>query len=194
MPRHLAHGQLFATLGLAVTAATAPGHALAAFEFNGTKSIVAVTADGGRISIGTVQFTPAEGGASTFKVALKTEIFTDYFLSMREFKCLPSAKEVSCHVPYPYQNPSMAGPGNLAWLEHSLLFLYKTPAEFGAKLWNGVYYEFREQGSSLVGVPKAVDLNEISAPPSNSSIPPLRKALRHDMPADARWIRELVIE
>lgn len=194
MPRRFTCGQLFAILGLAATAATAPSRVLAAFEFSGTKSIVAVTADGGRTSIGTVQFTPAEGGASTFKVALRTEIFTDYFLSMREFKCLPGATEISCHVPYPYQNPSMAGPGNLAWLEHSLLFLYKSPAEFGAKLWNGVYFELREQGSSLIGIPKAVDLNEISAPPGNSAVPPFRKALRHDMPADARWIRELVIE
>jgi hypothetical protein len=172
----------------------APSQVLAQFKLSGTKSIVAVTADGGRTSIATVQFTPAEGGASTFKLALKTEIFTDYFLSMREFKCLAGATEISCHVPYPYQNPARVSPGNLAWLEHSLLFLYKSPAEFGAKLWNGVYYEFREQGSSLVGVPQAVDLSEISAPPDNSSVPPFRKALRHDMPADARWIRELVIE
>lgn len=33
-----------------------------------------------------------------------------------------------------------------------------------------------------------------AAPPRDASIPPFRKALRHDMPAQARWLRELVIE
>lgn len=166
----------------------------AAFEFSGLKSIVAVTADGSRLTIGTAEFRPADGGAATFRISFRSEAFTDHFLSMREFKCIPAAREISCHVPYPYPHPARVGPGNLAWLEHSLLFLHKSPAEFGAKLWNGVYYEFREQGGSLIGRPAAVDLNEISAPPKDPSVPPFRKALRHDMPDRARWITELIVE
>lgn len=166
----------------------------AGFDFAGTKSLVAVTADGTRTTIGAVQFTPADGGAATFKLTLKTEVFTDFFLSMREFKCLPAAKEVSCHVPYPYPNPATVSPGNLAWLEHSLLFLHKSPAEFGAKLWNGTYYEFQVRGNALAGTPRAVDLNEISAPPRDPSVPPFRKALRHDVPPGARWLAVLLIE
>lgn len=30
------------------------------------------------------------------------------------------------------------GSTDLAWLEHTLLSMFKTPTEFGAKLWNGV--------------------------------------------------------
>ncbi len=182
-----------ASIGLLVVQALV-GSSAAAFDFNGRKTLVAVTADGQRTPLGHIDFTPAAGASTTFRLALKTEVFTDHFLSMREFKCLSAAQEISCHVPYPYPNPATVGPGQLAWLEHSLLFLTKSPSEFGAKLWNGVYYEFQEQGAALVGRPKAVDLNEISAPPRDPSTPPFRKALRHDMPAQARWLRELVIE
>lgn len=192
-PHHLLRACLIAATaaisGLGASAQVATG-----FDFTGTKSLIAVTADGTKTTIGAVQFTPADGGSATFKVTLKTEVFTDFFLSMREFKCLPAAREVSCHVPYPYPNPARVGPGDLAWLEHSLLFLHKSPAEFGAKLWNGTYYEFQVRGNVLAGTPRAVDLNEISAPPRDPSVPPFRKALRHDVPPDARWLAALLIE
>lgn len=166
----------------------------AAFDFAGSKSVLAVTADGQRTLIGTVQFSPADGGAARFVLTLKTAAFTDHFLSMREFKCLTAAQEVSCYVPYPYANPARVSAGDLAWLEHSLLFLHKNPADFGAKLWNGVYYQLRDQGNALVGTPQAIDLNEISAPPDHPAVPPFGPAQRSELPADARWIRALVIE
>lgn len=179
---------------LAAGVPTAWAQGAAGFDFSGARSLVAVTADGAKTTIGTVQFTPADGGRASFKLTLKTALFTDFFLSMREFKCLPAAREISCHVPYPYPNPATVHAGDLAWLEHSLLFLHKSPAEFGAKLWNGSYYEFQAQGNTLVGTPKAVDLNEISAPPRDASVPPFRKALRHDVLPQARWITALLIE
>jgi hypothetical protein len=164
-----------------------------AFEFNGVKSIVAVTADNTKTPIGTVEFKPEADGVG-FKVALNKQLFTDYFLSMREFKCLPADKEISCYVPYPYQHPAKIKADDLAWLEHNLLFLYKIPSEYGANLWNGVYYEFQERDAVLVGVPKAVDLNEIAAPPSDTSIPPFSKETRGELAADARWLKEIIIE
>lgn len=182
------------TLAALALALGALPQARAGFEFTGTKTLVAVTADGQRTAIGSVAFTPAEGDAASFRISFDSSVFTDHFLSMREFKCLPGATEITCHAPYPYRNPGTVRPSDLAWLEHSLLFLTKTPREFGARLWNGVYFEFRPRGSALVGLPKAVDLNEIAAPPADPTRPPFRKALRHDMPADARWLRELVIE
>jgi hypothetical protein len=182
-----------ATLAAAF-AAPGPACATTPFEFTGNKTLTAVMADGRRIQIGSVLFTPTEGGKAGFRLTLKPEAFSDHFLSMREFKCLPGGPEISCHVPYPYRHPATVGPGDVAWLEHSLLFLYKTPAEFGAKLWNGVMYEMRLQGAALVGTPKAVDLNEISAPPNPLSVPPFGSARRHDLPAEARWLRRLVIE
>lgn len=172
----------------------AGAQAVAGFDFTGTRSLIAVTADGTKTTIGGVQFTPVDAGGATFRITLKTEAFTDFFLSMREFKCLPAAREVSCHVPYPYPNPATVGPGNLAWLEHSLLFLHKSPAEFGARLWNGSYYEFQVQGNVLIGTPRAVDLNEIAAPPRDPSVPPFGKAMRHEVPPGARWLAVLRIE
>jgi hypothetical protein len=196
MPRSLLHhlraalvAAIATTAGLGAFAQVGTG-----FDFSGSKSLIAVIADGTKATIGAIQFTPAEGGGATFKITLKTEVFTDFFLSMREFKCLPAAKEISCHVPYPYANPATVGPGNLAWLEHSLLFLHKSPAEFGAKLWNGLYYEFQVQGNALAGTPRAVDLNEIAAPPRDASVPPFGKALRHEVPPGARWLAALLIE
>lgn len=180
-----------ALAGLLAAALPAPA---AAWELSGTKAVVATTADGSRLTLGAVRFEPGADGAVTFRLALDTGVFSDHFLSMREFKCLPGPTELSCHVPYPYAHPATVKPGQFAWLEHSLLFFYKLPAEFGARLWNGIYFEFRQTESGLVGKPQAIDLNLIGAPPANLAVPPYRPALRDDMPAQARWIRTLSIE
>lgn len=165
-----------------------------ALELAGRKTLSAVTADGATVTLGAVVFTPAADGAVGFKVEMQHEALSDHFLSMREFKCLPGPKEISCYVPYPYRHPEQVRPGQLAWLEHSLLFFFKTPTDFGAKLWNGLYFVFTDTGPALVGVPQAVDLNLIGAPPADLSRPPYGPDKRHAIPADARWIRTLRIE
>ena len=133
-------------------------------------------------------------GLGTFALALDHKALSDHFLSMREFKCLSGTGEITCHVPYPYANPRSIAGQDFGWLEHSLLFFYKAPRDFGAKLWNGLYFEFQPQGNALVGTPKAVDLDQISAPPANPAVPPFSADLRHAIPSDARWVRALVIE
>lgn len=180
---------LLLTLALGLLSPAVP-----ALELQGRKALSAVLADGSRLPLGEVSFSPAADGAVAFSVHLRHEAFTDHFLSMREFKCLPGAREISCHVPYPYRHPGTVRPGQLAWLEHSLLFFFKTPADFGAKLWNGLYFEFQEEGGALVGRPKAVDLNAIGAPPARLDRPPYGPADRHAVPEGARWLRSLVIE
>lgn len=166
----------------------------AAWDPSGTKAIVATVADGSRVNLGSIHFAPAADGSFSFKLSLDATAFSDHFLSMREFKCMQGRSELTCHVPYPYANPRTVTRGGYAWLEHSLLFFYKLPSDFGAKLWNGVYFEFRESGSGLTGTPKAIDLNLIAAPPANPSVPPFRPALRDDMTPNARWIKTLSIE
>lgn len=166
----------------------------AAWELSGTKSIFAVTAEGTRVRLGSVEFVPAPDGATRFEVKMDAAPFSDHFLSMREFKCVQGATELTCHVPYPYANPRTVKTGNLAWLEHSLLFFYKRPADFGARLWNGIYFELHATDSGLKGRPKAIDLNLIAAPPADLATPPYRPSLRDDMPATSRWIRSLRIE
>lgn len=165
-----------------------------AFAFDGDKAIVARTRDGQATRIGTVRFRALESGRAGFEVRIDPAMMRDYFLSMREFKCLPAEVEVSCHVPYPYPQPATVSAGDLTWLEHSLLFFYKRPADFGAMLWNGVIYHLHDEGGVLVGAPQSVDLNLISAPPERNDRAPFGPLERSDIAPGARWITELRIE
>lgn len=177
--------------GLAMSAL--PSGAMA-WELQGTKTLVAHTRDQQRLTLGTVDFTPRPDGTVAFAVHMDHAKFTDHFLSMKEFKCLEGGGEVTCHVPYPYPNPRTVTATNLSWLEHHLLFLFKLPKEFGAKLWNGLYYQLSLTPQGLVGRPQSIDLNLISAPPDQADKPPYRPALRDDVAAGVRWIDRITIE
>lgn len=164
----------------------------AAWELSGHKTIRLQTRDGQSIVLGSVEFTP-KGESSTFSLHLDHTRLKDFFLSMKEFKCL-EGEEIHCHVPYPYPNPGTVSRNDLRWLEHSLLFLYKQPKDFGARLWNGLYYEMVLTEKGIVGTPQAVDLVQIGAPPADASIPPYGPGDRSEIPRDSRWIRSLSIE
>jgi hypothetical protein len=166
----------------------------AGFDFEGPMQVIAVTRDGTRLALGHVQFTRISVDVTQFKLKVESPLLTDHFLSMKEFKCLDGASEVTCHVPYPYHNPQTITAGNFAWLEHSLLFLFKQPRDFGAKLWNGSYYQFALEGKRLIGKPQAIDLNHISAPSDTPDIAPYTPDLRVDAAPGARWIDHLLIE
>jgi hypothetical protein len=170
------------------------GDGVHAFDFKGEKALIAVTKDGAHTTIGRVVFTPVAGGASAFKVQMDHSVMRDHFLSMREFKCLPAEQEISCFVPYPYAQPGTASGTQLAWLEHSLLFFYKQPRDFGAKLWNGIVFTFIATPTALVGQPQAVDLNRIGVPPDDLSVPPYGTTDRDPFTPGARWLTELRIE
>ncbi len=164
------------------------------WDLAGTKSVVLHTRDGRQLAIGSVSFQPRDDGRTGFVLTMDRARFTDHFLSMKEFKCVEGDGEVFCHVPYPYPQPGTVAASDLAWLEHSLLFLFKLPGEFGAKLWNGIYFRLQPGDRGLVGTPQAIDLNLISAPPTQSAVAPYRPALRHDLPPGARWVTHLTIE
>ncbi|RVT49846.1 hypothetical protein ENE75_19455 [Rubrivivax albus] len=174
-----------------LVAALLAGGALATPD--GKRNVTLHARDGSTVVIGQVTFTPQPDGSAHFALTMDHARFGDHFLSMREFKCLPGGTEILCHVPYPYAQPGTVRDGDLAWLEHALLFMFKKPSEFGAKLWNGVYWSLKPEGQGWVGTPQAVDLNLISAPPDKPG-PPFRKPLRDDMPADARWFVRLTID
>lgn len=169
----------------------------AAWELNGTRSITIHGRDGQSIPVGTVNFKPA-GSAATDRIAVSVQMdyrrFKDYFLSMKEFKCLEGAEEIFCHVPYPYANPGTVTATDFAWLEHSLMFMFKAQAEFGAKLWNGVYFRLALTEQGLVGQPQAIDLNQIGAPPTDTGVPPYGLGERSEIAADARWFNKITIE
>ena len=209
-PRHLLHRLLqgLPTL-LAVLLASAAATAQAwgawdAWDLAGPHAVLLHGRDGPPLRLGTVTFTPQADGRSRFVLVMDSECFKDFFLSMKEFKCVEGGAEVFCHVPYPYPQPgtitanaasaASANAPDFAWLEHALLFMFKTPADFGAKLWNGVYFHLRLTDTGLVGSPQAVDLNRISAPPEQPGIPPFQPALRDDITPGARWFGRLTIE
>src|SRR5574343_390028 len=178
---------LFAALLAMALAPTA-----SAWELAGSKRITLQTRDGQAPPLGTVEFTP-QGGASAFTLHLDHAKMKDFFLSMKEFKCL-EGEEIQCHVPYPYPNPGTITRQDLRWLEHSLLFLFKAPKDFGAKLWNGLYYKMEITDKGIVGTPQAIDLVQIGAPPADTSIPPYGPGDRSEIPPNSRWISGLTIE
>ncbi len=178
---------LLAAIALGLTASAS------AWELSGTKTITLHARDGGKVPIGSVDFVPA-GERVSFAVQLDPRRFKDFFLSMREFKCVPGTGEVHCHVPYPYDNPATVTATDLAWLEHALIFLYNVPRDYGAKLRNGLYYRFEVTDAGLIGKPQAIDLNLIAAPPEDSSRPPFNAEERVDIDPDARWFNQLTID
>lgn len=137
--------------------------------------------------IGTVVFSRAADETITYELHIYTERFTDFFLSMKEMKCL-TGKEIWCYIPYPYQQARSVAPTDLRWLEHDLLFMFKTPGEFGAYLWNGIYYHMAVENGVIRGTARAIDLNHISSPPDDLSTPPYGEFELDELEAAARWL------
>lgn len=180
-----------AALALAGALFTGAGSA-SAWDMAGTKEVALHTRDGKTIPIGTITFLP-QGERIGFVLHLDHGRFKDFFLSMKEFKCLEGPDEIQCHVPYPYANPATVTANDLRWLEHALMFLYKVPTEFGARLWNGLYYRMAVTEQGIVGTPQAIDLSLIFAPPADPSIPPFGPTERSDIDPGRRWISSLSI-
>lgn len=178
---------------LAATAALLQAPPVLAWQLAGTHAIRLHPRAGDPVVIGTVDIRPA-GERHAFTLHLDHARFTDHFLSMREFKCLEGRGEIQCHVPYPYRHPGTVTENELSWLEHSLLFLFKSPGEFGARLWNGIYYKLQVTPDGLVGLPQAVDLNQIGAPPDDLDTPPFAPGERSEIPPGARWFGKLTID
>jgi len=182
--RHLA--------GCGLAAACAVATPALAWEMSGSKTLALHARDGTVLPIGTVEFRP-EGERTRFAIKLDHARFKDYFLSMREFKCIDGPGETHCHVPYPYRMPATVTAGDLAWLEHALLFLHNTPRDYGAKLAKGVYYRMQLTPDGIVGMPQSVDLAQIGAPPADLDVPPYGPADRGDMGTGERWFSGLSI-
>jgi hypothetical protein len=160
----------------------------------GSQRVLLHASDGSRVQVGTVEFRSVADARWAFTLKMDPAVFTDHFLSMREFKCLIGGTEILCHVPYPYAQPATVSETDFAWLEHALLFMFKRPGEFGAKLWNGICFKLIRTEQGLVGKPQAVDLNQIGAPPARLDVPPFKTSMRHDLPEGARWFNRLSIE
>ncbi|WP_293267256.1 hypothetical protein [Neptunomonas sp.] len=168
------------------TAWAASQEALVTAALQGVKSVALLDKNGQRTVIGSITFTPKEGG-SEYQLTLEREQFRDYFLSMKEMKCL-EGPELWCHLAYPYEQPHKVTVDNLRWLEHDLLFMFKTPKEFGANFWNGIYYKMQIDNGIIKGEAQAVDLNVLASPPDDLSVPPVGEAELDEVDRDKRWL------
>jgi hypothetical protein len=179
-------------LAAALLGLSAGGAQSAEKALEGVKDIVLHTRDGKNVIIGTASFMP-QGDQSAFKLDFDDKKFTQYFLSMREFKCI-EGEEIMCHVPYPYASPRIVTPTDLSWLEHALLFIYKRPTDYGARMANGLIYTLKITDKGLVGTPQSIDLDEIAVPPDNLAVAYFGAGERYDIEKGARWIDSLSIE
>ena len=84
----------------------------------GTKIVKLHAKDGTSVEIGAVTFAPRADGRVSFTWKADPSRFTNHFLSMREFKCLPGQGEIMCLVPCPYPHPGTIAANDFAWLEH----------------------------------------------------------------------------
>lgn len=153
----------------------------------GNKSIYLQGNDDSEFFFGHVEFSKASDGMITYSLDVDTERLKDFFLSMKEMKCL-EGKEIWCFIPYPYEHPNQVSASDLRWLEHDLLFMYKALNAFGANLWNGIYYAMEVKDGKIRGVAKAVDLNYIAGPPDDLSTPPYGEFDIGETEATARWL------
>ncbi len=135
----------------------------------------------------------AWGTDGSYSLDIDHSRFKDFFLSMKEMKCLEGPKELWCHIPYPYDMPRQWSNNDYRWLSQDLLFMYKSPGEFGANLWQGVYYSFSNEGDHLKGTAMHVDLNELAAPPSDLSTPFYDESWLEPIDPNEHWLPTLII-
>lgn len=161
----------------------------------GRKRISLLDSSGQSVSIGHLLLS-ADKSSKTFSYELVIDYsdFKDYFLSMKEMKCL-EGPELWCHLEYPYSNPATITEHDFSWLSHDLLFMFKKPNEFGANFWNGIYYEFSSKNGVITGTAQAVDLNLLASPPDDLTIPPFSSQYdRYDLEdTSARWLPRMII-
>ena len=114
-------------------------------------------------------------------------LFRDYFLSMKEMKCL-EGPELWCSIAYPYEQSHKVSASDLRWLEHDLLFMYKKLDSFGANFWNGIYYRLVLADGQIRGVAHSLDLNKLASPPDDLQSPPVGEYDIDEADLEQRWL------
>ena len=160
--------------------------------YQGTKKINLLDNKGKKIFIGTINFS-SKAEKIHYKIHLEHKLFTDYFLSMKEMKCL-EGPELWCHLAYPYNNPRNITKTDFTWLAHDLLFMYKKSSEFGANFYNGIYYDFKLESGKLTGTAMALDLNLLAAPPEDQTQPPITEHDIDELEHTSRWLPTIEIK
>lgn len=159
--------------------------------YQGTKQISLLDNKGQRLLIGSINFS-AQEKTIHYKIHLNHKLFKDYFLSMKEMKCL-EGPELWCHLAYPYDNPRDITQTDLTWLSHDFLFMYKKNSEFGANFYNGIYYDFKLESGRLIGTAMGLDLNLLASPPEDKTQPPITVHDIDEIELSNRWLPKIEI-
>lgn len=141
-------------------------------SFPPSASIYLLDQNAEELKIGRVEFAPLGDDQYNVNVTIDSPAFSDQFLSMRPFDCIAEAAEWYCYLPYPYELRRTVSIADLTELEYQLLFIWKSPSDFGIDAWNGVYYQLAWQDDgSLHGTLLQGDLNVLAEPPEPNSHP-----------------------
>ena len=140
--------------------------------FPDVMSIYLVGQNGDETEVGDVTFSKNENATYDVNVEMDNSQFEDQFLSMRPFRCLSESSEWFCYLPYPYELTKTITSDDLTELEYQLLFIWKSPKNFGIDAWNGVYYKLTANpDGSISGQLLQGDLNVLADPPAPYSHP-----------------------
>ncbi|MEC4726707.1 hypothetical protein HWQ46_14230 [Shewanella sp. D64] len=161
-------------------------------QLSGNKHIYLIDIKGHELLIGDVLLS-TEADKTYYQIHIDHSVFKDYFLSMKEMKCL-EGPELWCHLPYPYPNPREISQTDQAWLAHDLLFMYKKKADFGANFYNGIYYQLSLNNGVISGTAQAVDLNLLASAPDDLDSPPITDVELDEIEENLRWLPKLEIK
>lgn len=135
-------------------------------------SVYLLDNNGNETAIGSILFNSNDGETFGIKVEIEGDVFEDQFLSMRPFNCITDPKEWYCYLQYPYELDNTITSADLLDLEYQLLFILKSPSEFGIDAWNGLYFKLAfAQPQVLVGTALQGDLNVLQSPPEPNTRP-----------------------
>ena len=158
---------------------------------DGTRTAYLKSADGSRIAVARITFEQQGGGYELTRIAAP---FSDHFLSMRPFRCIAGAQKHWCHVDYPYAHRRQVTEADLVDLEYDFLFIWKNAGDYGINMWNGVYYRLEVDGDRLVGRLHEMDMDELSAPPPEGEMRPVKDHHLEPGEPDSHWLPVLIIE
>ncbi|MBW8183627.1 hypothetical protein [Shewanella nanhaiensis] len=183
---------MFKRIGLLLTLICLSYSSFADSPLSGNKHIYLIDIKGKELMIGDIKFSTL-AGKTHYQLHLDHRLFKDYFLSMKEMKCL-EGPELWCHLAYPYSNPRTISLNDLSWLSHDLLFMYKKKSEFGANFYNGIYYQLSLNNGAIEGTAQAVDLNLLASAPDDLTLAPITEAELDEIEIDLRWLGRLIIK
>jgi hypothetical protein len=161
----------------------------------GTRQIVLSNTAGERYVIGTVHFTDAGSGKSTFRVEM-ADVMQDYFLAMRPFLCLTGAAQRLCWFPVKNEE-SVISDDDLLPLEYALMFMRSKPKDLHMNPFNGLYYRLKRDGDKLVGKLYEIDMEPFIVPDSRPPAErkrPLKAREFNDADPVTNWLPLLTLE